>query len=658
MRNRIVLSVCLGLALFSSIVGAQELQNWAAPPYWVPGATAAPSAGRSTRTIEAAATVGAALAFHSLTPCRVIDTRGNGFGGQYGPPSLPAFSPRNFAIGGQCGVPVSAAAVSFNFAVTSLTTGGNLIVYPQGGSPPTTSSLNWDPVEVAISNAAVIGLGVGSGIGVSVNGPSNAGSVDLIVDVNGYYAADPSVTTLNSLSGDVILTAGTNVTLTPSGQTLTVSTSVPAGPQGPVGPTGPTGATGATGPMGPQGATGASGPLGPQGAQGPQGPSGTQGTAGAPGAAGAKGLQWQNAWDAAVAFAKDDAVRFGGSSYISLVAANIGNQPDSSPAQWSLLAQQGTAGAAGALGPQGPVGATGATGATGPQGPLGATGSIGPQGPVGATGSTGATGPAGATGSAGPTGGLGPQGPAGAAGAKGLSWQGAWSNSTTYASDDAVSFNGSSYVSLASGNVAQPPASAPAFWSLLAQEGATGATGPQGAAGSDGGPGAMGPQGPIGPTGSLGPQGAVGPTGATGAIGPQGLAGATGATGAIGPQGSVGATGSLGPQGPVGATGATGATGSQGAVGSRGLTWQGAWSNTTTYASDDAVSFNGSSYVSLASGNVGQSPASSPASWSLLAQEGAAGAPGANGSVGPQGPVGAIGPQGPIGVTGATGSVG
>ncbi|MEP6767211.1 MAG: hypothetical protein ABJC61_00980, partial [Acidobacteriota bacterium] len=428
MRNRIFRSVCLGLSLFSSILGAQEVQNWAAPPYWVPGATAVSSTARSGRSLEAASAVGGALAFHSLTPCRVIDTRGNGFSGQYGPPSLPAFSPRNFTIGGQCGVPVAAAAVSFNFAVTSLSTGGNLIVYPQGGSPPTTSSLNWDPAEVAISNAAVIGLGASSGIGVSVNGPFNAGSVELIVDVNGYYNADPSVTTLNTLSGDVVLAAGSNVTLTPSGQTLTVSTSVPAGPQGPVGPAGPAGATGATGATG---AAGAAGPIGPQG------PVGAVGAAGATGATGATG-------------------------------------------------------AAGTAGPQGPVGATGAVGAIGPQGPVGAAGAAGAPGSPGATGAIGPQGPSGVAGAIGPQGPVGVTGAAGVAGAKGLTWRGAWSNSTTYATDDAVSFGGSSWISLANSNFGQSPASSPAFWDLVAQDGTDGAAGPQG---------------PVGATGAIGPQG-------------------------------------------------------------------------------------------------------------------------------------------------------
>ena len=57
---------------------------------------------------------------------------------------------------------------------------------------------------------------------------------------------------------------------------------------------------------------------------------------------------------------------YNGSSYVSLTNGNIGNQPNTSPTQWALLAQQGATGATGPAGPAGPQG---------PQGPAG-TGTI------------------------------------------------------------------------------------------------------------------------------------------------------------------------------------------------------------------------------------------------------------------------------------------
>ena len=65
---------------------------------------------------------------------------------------------------------------------------------------------------------------------------------------------------------------------------------------------------------------------------------------------------------------------------------------------------------------------------------------------------------------------------------------------------------------------------------VLAQVGATGATGPVGPTGATGVVGPEGPQGPVGP---------AGPQGATGIAGPQGAVGPAGPQGPIGPQGPV-----------------------------------------------------------------------------------------------------------------------
>lgn len=144
-----------------------------------------------------------------------------------------------------------------------------------------------------------------------------------------------------------------------------------------------TGPAGATGAQGPQGVPGSTGSQGIQGAQGPKGDTGAAGPMGPVGPAGnGSGLGYRGAYDSAVNYVVNDMVVSQGSSYISLVAGNVGNTPGLSPVQWGLVAQAG-------------LGLVGATGATGLQGPPGLTG---PQGPVGATGATGAAGVAGAPG--------------------------------------------------------------------------------------------------------------------------------------------------------------------------------------------------------------------------------------------------------------------
>lgn len=73
----------------------------------------------------------------------------------------------------------------------------------------------------------------------------------------------------------------------------------------------------------------------------------------------------------------------------------------------------------------------------------------------------------------------------------GFTWQGSWSGATAYALNDAVNYNGSSYLAVQAGTNQQPDTS-PLYWEVLAEKGATGSTGATGAAGATG---ATGPQG-------------------------------------------------------------------------------------------------------------------------------------------------------------------
>lgn len=95
-------------------------------------------------------------------------------------------------------------------------------------------------------------------------------------------------------------------------------------------------------------------------------------------------------------------------------------------------------------------------------------------------------------------------------------------------------------------------------------------------------------------------------------------AGGVGPQGPPGPAGAAGAPGPAGPQGPSGPKGTTGDTGPAGPQGVRGLTWRGAWSPTASYAKDDAVQYDGSSYVATSAVDPGLVPGVAPA-WDLLA---------------------------------------
>jgi len=88
------------------------------------------------------------------------------------------------------------------------------------------------------------------------------------------------------------------------------------------------------------------------------------------------------------------------------------------------------------------------------------------------------------------------------------------------------------------------------------------------------------PPGPQGSTGATGPQGNAGTNGINGSQGPQGNAGTNGINGSQGPQGNAGTNGINGSQGPQGNAGAS-VTGSQGPQGTNGSTILGS-SNTFT----------------------------------------------------------------------------
>jgi hypothetical protein len=123
------------------------------------------------------------LSFYTLTPCRLIDTRGST--GPLGGPALEPGASRAFlATGaGACGVPVTAKALSLNATVTQPATPGFLTFYPGGQLQPGTSSINFSAGQTRANNL-VAPLGDGTGM---LQVFTAGGPVHLILDVNGYF---------------------------------------------------------------------------------------------------------------------------------------------------------------------------------------------------------------------------------------------------------------------------------------------------------------------------------------------------------------------------------------------------------------------------------------------------------------------------------------
>jgi hypothetical protein len=120
--------------------------------------------------------------FHTLTPCRLIDTRGPD--GPLGGPALVAGADRVFALAEACGVPATATALSVNITVTGATAPGNLRLYPAGEPLPLASAINYVPALTRANNA-IVPLGPDAQLAVRCGQAS--GTVHFILDVNGYF---------------------------------------------------------------------------------------------------------------------------------------------------------------------------------------------------------------------------------------------------------------------------------------------------------------------------------------------------------------------------------------------------------------------------------------------------------------------------------------
>ncbi len=135
-----------------------------------------------------AASDSSALAFFPLPPCRIIDTRS----GDGGP--LQAGVERDYPIPGNCDIPSTAQAYSFN--VTVLPTQGELdylTVWPLGETRPVVSTLN-DGTGTIVANAAIVPAGPDSATAFYVHDHNT----NLLLDVNGYFA--PASSAPNPLS--------------------------------------------------------------------------------------------------------------------------------------------------------------------------------------------------------------------------------------------------------------------------------------------------------------------------------------------------------------------------------------------------------------------------------------------------------------------------
>lgn len=125
---------------------------------------------------------GTAKKLFTLPPCRLIDTRNAN--GPLGGPALSSGVLRDFNLAGVCGVPATAKALSLNITAVS-PTGAGFLSFSPNCQPPLASTLNFSAGQTRTNNA-VLSI---DATGVLTVSPavSGSGTVQMVVDVNGYF---------------------------------------------------------------------------------------------------------------------------------------------------------------------------------------------------------------------------------------------------------------------------------------------------------------------------------------------------------------------------------------------------------------------------------------------------------------------------------------
>lgn len=165
-------------------------------------AAAVIAAGAGTAFATAGSTVSpSASDFTAVAPVRVMDTR-VGLGAPKAP--VAAHGTAVLTVAGVDSVPADATAVTLNLTATQGTANGVVTVYPDGTTRPGTSNLNYGGNE-NVANLVTVPLVDGK-----VDFYNNsAGSVDLLADLQGWYAATAAPETVTqTLAGVASVATG------------------------------------------------------------------------------------------------------------------------------------------------------------------------------------------------------------------------------------------------------------------------------------------------------------------------------------------------------------------------------------------------------------------------------------------------------------------
>ena len=122
------------------------------------------------------------VSFYTLPPCRVVDTRTPP--GRWGGPALAGQADRTFTLRGSCGIPDTAKALAMNLTVTGATRAGHLRL-PSAGTAGQDVHGELRGGQTRANNA-IVALDAQGRVAVFC-GQSTGSTVDLILDINGYF---------------------------------------------------------------------------------------------------------------------------------------------------------------------------------------------------------------------------------------------------------------------------------------------------------------------------------------------------------------------------------------------------------------------------------------------------------------------------------------
>ena len=118
--------------------------------------------------------------FFTVTPCRIYDSRNTA--------PLDSGVPRVINVGGICGIPPTARAISANLTTTGGTGQGHIVAYAGDGAlAPLTTALSFSASQTRANNAMIELSPDGFGSVRVQSDVAGGGQVDVILDVNGFF---------------------------------------------------------------------------------------------------------------------------------------------------------------------------------------------------------------------------------------------------------------------------------------------------------------------------------------------------------------------------------------------------------------------------------------------------------------------------------------